>query len=119
MASRLHGRWILAVTQRRAVMNVRHLAAIAVVSSLVVGSGVAWAAPHKPQAHTYVIKAGDSGWWKVAQTHNVTLPQLLAANHATTATPLRVGQTVKLPPQAHDPSKASKPAAPKTAAPKR
>jgi LysM repeat protein len=92
-------------------MNVRHLAAIAVVSSLVVVSGLAWSAPHRPQVpRSYVVKAGDSGWWKVAHAHNVSLSQLLAANHATTATPLRVGQTVKLPPQAHDTPKAAKPA---------
>jgi LysM repeat protein len=105
-------------------MNIRHLATIAVASSLVLGSGLAWSAPHKaqtPAARTYVVKAGDGGWFKVAQAHHVSLPQLLAANKATTATPLRVGQTLKLPPQAKDPPRAGKvaKAAAPTTAPKR
>lgn len=101
-------------------MNIRHLATIAIASSLVLGSGLAWSAPHKaqaPAARTYVVKAGDGGWFKVAQEHHVSLSQLLAANKATTATPLRVGQTLKLPAQAKDAPGAAKATAAKTAAP--
>jgi hypothetical protein len=92
-------------------MNMRHLATIAIASSLVLGSGLAWSAPHKAQtaaARTYVVKAGDGGWFKVAHAHGISLSQLLAANKATTASPLRVGQTVKLPPQAKDAQGAAK-----------
>jgi len=91
-------------------MNMRHLATIAIASSLVLGSGLAWSAPHKAQApaRTCVVKAGDGGWFKLAHAHGVSLSQLLAANKATTATPLRVGETVKLPPQAKDPASTAK-----------
>jgi LysM repeat protein len=93
-------------------MHVRHVATVALVVSLGLASGLAWAAsaPHARTtgpAKTYVVHAGDGGWWRVAQAHGVSLPQLLAANHATSATPLRVGQSVNLPPPAHDPAKAA------------
>jgi len=86
-------------------MNVRHNACVAFVLciGLVYGlAGQASAAPRKATPHTYVVRAADGGWWRIAQTHGVTLSQLLAANHATTATPIRVGQTVTLPAQAHE-----------------
>jgi hypothetical protein len=111
-------------------MNVRHLASLACAIALSLATGTASSASavsHKAVGRPYVVRPGDGGWWKVAQAHGVTLPQLLAANHATAATPLRVGQTVMLPPQAHDPAKAAKAAhgkasaasANKTAAPAR
>ncbi len=91
-------------------MNMRHLATIALASSLVLGSGLAWSAPHKAQApaRSYVVRAGDGGWFKVAHAHGVSLSQLLAANKATTATPLRVGETLKLPPQAKEAASTAK-----------
>ncbi len=86
-------------------MNVRQNACVAlfVCIGLVHGlAGPAFAAPRKATAHTYVVRTGDGGWWRVAQAHGVTVSQLLAANHATTATPIRVGQTVTLPAQARE-----------------
>jgi hypothetical protein len=92
-------------------MNVRHYACLALIvcMGLVLGvAGPASAAPRRATAHTYVVRAGDGGWWRVAQIHGVTLSELLAANHATSTTPIRVGQTVMLPAQAHDPVKTPK-----------
>ncbi len=92
-------------------MNVRHNASVAifVCIGLVLGvAGPAFAAPRKATAHSYVVRAGDGGWWRVAQAHGVTLSALLAANRATSATPIRVGQTVLLPAHAHDPVKTPK-----------
>jgi LysM repeat protein len=89
-------------------MNVRHSACVALfvgIGLVPALAGPAFAAPRKTTAHAYVVRAGDRGWWRVAQAHGVTLSALLAANHATSATPIRVGQTVLLPAQAHDPPK--------------
>jgi LysM repeat protein len=86
-------------------MNVRPSACVAFFVCLGLAyslAGPAFAAPRKATAHTYVVRAGDGGWWRIAQAHGVTLSQLLAANHATAAAPLRVGQTVTLPAQAHE-----------------
>jgi LysM repeat protein len=59
-----------------------------------------------PLTHAYVVKAGDGGWFHLAQTHGITLPQLLTANHAKAETPVRVGQTIQMPaaPRKHAPS---------------
>lgn len=92
-------------------MKLRHTVCVAFVVCLGFVPGLASpasAAPRKATAHTYVVRAGDGGWWRVAQAHGVTLSRLLAANHATAATPLRVGQTVTLPPQARGPGKTPK-----------
>ena len=92
-------------TRKGKALKLRHDTCVALV--LCIGlfyglAGQASAAPRKATAHTYVVRAGDGGWWRIAQTHGVTLSQLLAANHATTAAPIRVGQTVTLPAQAHE-----------------
>jgi hypothetical protein len=84
----------------------------------------AWSAPQRATratvtAHgatakgTYVVRAGD-GWFQIAKRHNVSMQSVLAANHATTATKLRVGQVVHLPPHSALPKtarvKSAKPA---------
>ena len=48
-------------------------------------------------SRSYVVKQGDGGWFKVAQAHGTTMPKLLAANHASAGTPLKVGQHIALP----------------------
>lgn len=69
------------------------------------------AAPHPAVKGTYVVRAGD-GWFQIAKKHNVAMQKVLAANHATTATKLRVGQVVHVPPSGAQPSSArAKPAA--------
>jgi LysM repeat protein len=69
------------------------------------------AAPRVAAKGTYVVRAGD-GWFQIAKMHNVTMQKVLAANHATTATKLRVGQVVHVPPSSAQPSGArAKPAA--------
>ena len=45
------------------------------------------------------------------------MAQLLAANHATTTTPVRTGQTIQLPASAHETNKRAKPTARKPATP--
>lgn len=79
-------------------MNVRH---VLYVAALVVGclwAGTVWSAPAKATpAKAYVVGAHDSGWWALAHAHRVSMQQLLAANHATPATPLRAGQTIQMP----------------------
>lgn len=98
-------------------MKIRYLAYIAVVVTMAIWAGTAWSAPRKPTTHAYIVRTGDGGWWKVARAHGVTLQQLLAANHATAATPLKVGQTVQMPATAHEAGKAAKPAPKKPATP--
>jgi hypothetical protein len=70
----------------------------------------AWSAPAEPPApsapvsqtkpsparHFCVVQPGD-GWWHIAQTLDVSMDGLLAANGATTATPLNPGQLLVLP----------------------
>ena len=69
------------------------------------------AAPHVAAKGTYVVRAGD-GWFQIAKKHNVAMQKVLAANHATAATKLRVGQVVHVPPSSAQPSSArAKPAA--------
>jgi LysM repeat protein len=53
-------------------------------------------APKTAPARTYVVRTGDN-WWQIAHSHGTTLPHLLAANHATMATPVNVGAKIKLP----------------------
>lgn len=91
-------------------MKVRYLAYIAVLVTAAIWAQTAWSAtpPHTTAAaptRAYVVRPSDSGWWKVAHAQGLTLQQLLAVNHATTATPLRVGQTIRLPAAAHEASK--------------
>jgi LysM repeat protein len=80
-------------------MTVRTFVAASVTVAAAVWSSTALPATHKPAAPTtsYVVHAGDGGWWAIAKAHGVTLPQLLAANHAKTTTPVRVGETITLP----------------------
>ncbi len=107
MAPQLHlaFRRLRSSTRKGKALKLRHDTWVALVLciGLVYGlAGQASAAPRKATAHTYVVRAGDGGWWRLAQTHGVTLSQLLAANHATSATPIRVGQTLTLPARAHE-----------------
>ncbi len=90
---------------------------VVVVGVLALAAGfveqAAWSAPPRP-AHapatsaraatpraaakgTYVVRNGD-GWFQIAKRHNVPMQKVLAANHATTATKLSIGQVVQLPP---------------------
>ncbi len=55
---------------------------------------------------TYVVVLGD-GWMKIANKHNITLAELLAANAATTATFLMVGETICVPANATTPTTAA------------
>jgi LysM repeat protein len=96
-------------------MKARHVAYVAALIVACLWGSTAWSAPRMPASHAYVVHAGDGGWWRIAVAHGVTMQQLLTANHATTATPVRAGQTIQLPASAHDPSKHTKPAAKKPA----
>jgi hypothetical protein len=100
-------------------MKVRYLAYIAVLVTAAIWAQTAWSAtpprngaagptPATP-TRAYVVRPGDSGWWKLAHAQGLQLQQVLAVNHATAATPLRVGQTIRLP-IVHDTSKHAKPA---------
>jgi len=93
-------------------MKVRYLAYIAILVTAAVWADTAWSAPTAkpatPPTHAYVVRQGDGGWWKLAHGQGVTLAQLLAANHATTATPLRVGQTIRMPAPIRDAAKHAK-----------
>jgi LysM repeat protein len=101
--------------ERRSIAHIA--AAVAVVAACAgLAEGTAWsrsaapgAAKAAPTAHTYVARAGD-GWYQIAHAHGTTLPHLLAANHATAATPVNVGQKIKLPADAKADSKAAHPA---------
>lgn len=48
-------------------------------------------------AVSYVVKSGDCCWSRIATRYGVTLAQLLALNNATTATPLIVGRSIRVP----------------------
>jgi LysM repeat protein len=100
-------------------MKLRHLAYIALVVTMAVWADSAWSAPppRKAATHAYVVRAGDGGWWRIAHAHGVPMAQLLAANHATTATPVRTGQTIQLPASAHETTKRAKTATRKAATP--
>jgi len=93
---------------------------LAVVGALALACGFiehdAWSAPrphatsHAVAKGTYVVRSGD-GWFQIALRNHVTMEKLLAANHATIATKLGVGQVIKLPPSGAQPKSAQ----PKTA----
>ena len=91
---------------------------LSVVGVLVLACGfvehAAWSAPARPThatpastaraatprvaaKGTYVVRNGD-GWFQIAKRNNLPMQKVLAANHATTATKLSVGQVVQLPP---------------------
>jgi LysM repeat protein len=94
------------------------LATLAIAAGLAV-AGPAWSDPPrasataapaptpKSTARTYMVRSGDGGWSQIAKSHGVTMKQLLAANHATTATPVRAGQTIHLPASAAKDHKAT------------
>jgi LysM repeat protein len=100
-------------------MNRSHLAHIVAAVVLAGASaglteGTAWsktptktAMAPKASVHTYVVRAGDS-WWQIAHAHGTTLQHLLAANHATTSTPVNAGAHVTLPADAKPDTKASR-----------
>ena len=106
--------------------SIAHIAAGAVViaACACLSEGTAWSRAARPPpapaapvarqvpAHTYTVHAGE-GWWQIAHAHGTTLPHLLAANHATTVTPVNAGQKIKLPADARvDPKVAHAAAAP-------
>jgi LysM repeat protein len=88
----------------------RRLIQVALGLALTLACASAWAA-----SRSYVVKANE-GWFQIAKSQKTTMKDLLAANHATTATKLRVGQKIQLPPAPAHPKTAK--AAPK-AAPKK
>jgi LysM repeat protein len=103
--------------------SIAHIAtAVAVIAACAgIAEGTAWSrnasapGPAKTApARSCVVHAGE-GWWQIAQEHGTTLPHLLAANHATAATPVNAGQKIKLPADAHADTKVAHPAP--TAAP--
>jgi LysM repeat protein len=100
-------------------MKIRYLAYVALVVTMAVWADSAWSAPapRKAVTHAYVVRTGDGGWWRIAHTHGIAMAQLLAANHATTTTPVRTGQTIQLPASAHETNKRAKPTARKPATP--
>ncbi|MGD0524434.1 MAG: LysM domain-containing protein [Polyangiaceae bacterium] len=91
--------------------RVAHIIAVtAVVTASVLVAGTASAAQTPPAktapaksaaAHSYVVKSGDGGWSQLAKAHGTTMPRLLAANHATAATPVKAGQRIQLPAATH------------------
>ena len=60
------------------------------------------AAAKAAAARSYVVRPGDGGWFQLARAHGTSMQQLLAANHATAATPLKTGQRIHLPTDARD-----------------
>jgi len=106
---------------RRSIPLIASLVAVVAVFSLVEGNADAKTATTQsptPAAHaatatraaparSYLVKPGD-GWWQIAHDHGTTVPHLLAANHATAATPLNPGAHVKLPADARVTAKAAK-----------
>jgi hypothetical protein len=88
------------------------VAVAAVCTTLTIGA--AWAKGAVAKAappHTMVVRSGDGGWWQIAHTHGTTLPRLLAANHATAATPVKVGDRIRLPADTKGAKSARTPAA--------
>lgn len=81
--------------------RIAHIVAISsIVGALACVTGTAWAktAPTKAApARSYVVRSGDGGWSQLAKAHHTTMRHLLAANHATAATPLKAGQRIQLP----------------------
>jgi LysM repeat protein len=90
--------------ERRRILAHTQLAAIVLVVAVgaALGGGVASASQvassKAPSARTYVVRAGDGGWLQIAKAHGVTMPHLLAANHATPATRVVAGEKIALPP---------------------
>ncbi len=109
------------IAQRCVARSFVRLAVVGVLALACVGftEQAAWSAPPRPARvpasttratapraatkGTYVVRAGD-GWFHIAKKHNVAMQKVLAANHATTATKLSVGQVVHVPPSGAQPS---------------
>jgi LysM repeat protein len=83
----------------------RRLVQLAVTVAALCVCGTAWSA-----AKTYVVRPNE-GWFQIAQSHGVTMKDLLVVNHATRATKLHAGQKLQLPAATHP--KAAKAAPPK------
>jgi LysM repeat protein len=85
--------------KRPGIAHIVVLAAVVTACTFVTESASAKAAPTTKAApsRSYVVRSGDSGWFQVAKTHGTTMQHLLAANHATAATPLKTGQHIQLP----------------------
>ena len=102
--------------------RIAHIVAISsIVGALACVTGSAWAktAPTKAApARSYVVRSGDGGWFQLAKSHRTTMQHLLAANHATAASPVKTGQRIQLPADARA-YHGRAPATAKAAAPKR
>jgi LysM repeat protein len=105
--------------ERRHIPHIASLVAVVAAFSLAEGTALAKSAtpPTAAPAHaatvkaaparTYLAKPGD-GWWQIAHDHGTTVPHLLAANHATAATPVNAGAHIKLPADAKVTAKPAK-----------
>ncbi|HEY3815993.1 MAG TPA: LysM peptidoglycan-binding domain-containing protein [Polyangiaceae bacterium] len=87
--------------QRPGVTHIVTIAAVVTACAFVSGVASAKTAPatntKAAPARSYVVRAGDGGWFQLAKARGTTMPKLLAANHATAATPLKTGQHIRLP----------------------
>jgi len=86
-------------------LGLTHIVAVAVLTGCVFVTGAASAKDAPASAaptHAYVVRAGDGGWFQLARAHGTTMQHLLAANHATATTPVKTGQRIHLPADAHD-----------------
>lgn len=69
-----------------------------------------------PLLRSYTVKSGDT-FFSIARAHNIPLQNLLAFNNLTTASVLKVGQTLLLVPSAATAPAPEQPAAPATPTP--
>jgi hypothetical protein len=89
--------------ERPRVAHIVAIAAAVAVSALATGTAWAKDAPTRAApARSCVVRAGDGGWFQLARAHGTTMQHLLAANHATAATPVKTGQRIHLPADARD-----------------
>jgi LysM repeat protein len=88
---------------RPGVAHIVAIAAVVTACAFVTESAWAKAAPTKAApGRSYVVRAGDGGWFQLARAHGTSMQHLLAANHATTTTSLKTGQRIHLPADAHE-----------------
>jgi LysM repeat protein len=90
--------------ERPRLAHIVAIAAVVVASAFVAETASAKAAPtaKTAPARSCVVRAGDGGWSQLAKAHGTSMQHLLAANHATAATPLKAGQHIRLPADARD-----------------
>lgn len=89
------------------MVRTRHFVQVAVAVFVLGVCGTAWSADK-----TYVVRPNE-GWFQIAKSHNVTMKDLLAKNHATLATKLHAGQKLQIPAAAAHPKPAHPPTASK------